>query len=733
MKLSVLSLLYPFRGIAEWFKPIRENASEEILLKDGLFVYIGVITSFFTMLYAIISFIIEFKIGVVFQIICFIILYVNLFDYKKNKNFRKSSNIYIANCLVLSILVCSLFTGGLFSLVAPWLALISVTGILLLGFCADTIIWFVICTMIALAYGVMALMDITPVPQYNTAYTDIFYTICVAGLVMILFFLVIVFDVNRNIALKKLLDQNEELAAAKKKAEEATAAKSIFLAHMSHEIRTPMNAIIGYSELALKTELSVKQRDYVQKIDYSSRNLLGILNDILDVSKIEAGKIDIEHIPFNLEEVFMEVSNILAIRASKKGLEYIHHIDKEVPYKLIGDPQRIRQILLNLTGNALKFTERGQISLIATLDKTSNDCCMISFSVKDTGIGISDENLGKLFKAFSQVDESDSRVHGGTGLGLNISKNLAEMMGGTLTVKSEVGKGSEFIFTIRLEKQTSSSERLLAIPTEVLNYRILVVDDNELARFLIEEQLNEMGFRVTSVSGGEEAIHALRSEKSDPYGIVIMDWLMPEIDGIETTKRIQNDPAIVSIPLVLMISAHMKEDIIERAEHIGIKTFVVKPVNPSVLYDAIVETVSSAYDGKKVASIINATDSTRSLKFDSQRVLLCEDNEMNKQIAYELLTGEGFKVTTAENGKAAIMLIEKQAFDLVLMDLQMPIMGGIEATKLIRSGKFQSNVPIIAMTAHANIGMQTICLEAGMNDYVSKPISPERLFEVIRL
>lgn len=718
-------------GIAvQWFQPTRTETSEEQLSADSLLIYITLITSIFAVIYALISYFIGFKVGVIFETICLLLLIGELFLFKYTKAFRLCANIYLANCLFISVLACSYFSGGIHSQVTPWLALIPVAGVLLLGFGVDIILWFSLCATSAMGFGIMDMMGFQFPQLYDLRYTGIFFTICIVGLIMILFSIAMVFDFNRNHVMGKIMIQNQQLALATEIAQAATQAKGDFLANMSHEIRTPMNAIIGFSNLVLKTEMTPKQRDYISKIEVSSKSLLSILNDILDVSKIEAGKMQIEEIEFNLEEVFVGLTNMISVKACEKGVEFISHIGSNVPLALIGDPLRLGQVLLNFTTNAIKFTEKGQISVVAKAEHIDEKTCRIRFSVSDTGIGISKANMAKLFHAFSQADNSMTRKYGGTGLGLTISESLVHLMGGNISVESHENVGSTFSFAIQLKRQAAENQRTLFLPKELIGFNVLVVDDNALARELISEQLSSMGFKVQAVGSGPEAIGYLKSTAIiNPVDLVLMDWSMPGMDGIETTRLITSDPTIDYKPMVFMVSAHAREDIVKNAENIGIKTFITKPVNQSLLFDAIVESLGHGQKSNKNYGTGSAPES--SFHFADSRVLLVEDNVMNQQIAIELLNSVGFKVITANNGKEAVDLTSKNQFELILMDLQMPVMGGYEAAKAIRSSGECRQVPIIAMTAHAFQGVRDECYAVGMNDYVSKPIEPENFFETL--
>lgn len=539
-------------------------------------------------------------------------------------------------------------------------------------------------------------------------------------------------DSNKiKLVLGSILDISE-LMQAKQAAEAATQAKSDFLANMSHEIRTPMNAVMGMTHLALQNEMDPKQRNYLNKIDSSAKALLRIINDILDFSKIEAGKLDIEKTEFHLDDVIDNLANLLTVQVEEKGLELLFHVNPDVPVNLVGDPLRLNQILLNLISNAVKFTDQGEIVISAELSESTEQDCLIKFSVSDTGIGLSDEQQNKLFQSFTQADTSTTRKFGGTGLGLVICKRLAELMEGDIGVQSEIGKGSTFWFSARLglHSKMKAAPRLLA--EDFKDMRVLVVDDNKTSRVILSEALSTMGCLPETAESGEVALEKLQNAPPDaPFELVLMDLKMHGIDGIETTRRLKENPSLVKIPTVIMVTAYGREEIMQQAKGAGAAGFLIKPVNQSVLFDTIIETFDKDAEKTRRVEPRATTTLDKIETLSGAKVLLTEDNEINQEVALGLLRQVGLEVVIADNGRKAVERVQEEDFDLVLMDIQMPEMDGFEATLEIKKIDRCKDWPIIAMTAHAMASDREKSIQAGMVDHINKPIDPEQLYQTL--
>jgi two-component system sensor histidine kinase/response regulator len=473
-------------------------------------------------------------------------------------------------------------------------------------------------------------------------------------------------------------------------------------------------------------ELMPRQRDYLVKIRNSAQLLLGIINDILDFSKVEAGKLSVETIDFELDKVLENVGNLISERASAKGLELIFDVAPSVSSRFRGDPLRLGQILINFCNNAVKFTEEGEVVVKARVLEDAEDSQLVEFSVSDTGIGMSEAQIGRLFQAFEQADTSTTRKYGGTGLGLAISKRLAELMGGDVAVTSELGKGSTFRFTARLGRSIAAS-RPHVLRSDLCGRRVLIIDDNPPARAVLSNLLTHIGFVADEAASGEEGIEMVRQaiEARQPYEIAFVDWQMPRLDGIETCKRISEQ--LSPPPHLVMVTAYGREEVLKQAEASGIENVLVKPVTSSTLFDATLVVL----DPSDTPAHVLTAPSFDAAQTRGRRVLLVEDNEINQEVAMGQLEDAEVHVDLAENGEIAVRMVQDNDYDLVLMDMQMPVMDGIEATRAIRADPRFADLPIIAMTANAMAADRDRCLEAGMNDHIPKPIDPDELFKIL--
>lgn len=568
-------------------------------------------------------------------------------------------------------------------------------------------------------FGILYLENQTTANAFNESQIELLKSISVQAAVSL-----------SNALLYKTLEQRveqrtQDLAEAKQKAEEATHAKSNFLANMSHEIRTPMNAVIGLSRLAMRTQLSLEQKDFLNKILDSSESLLGLINDILDFSKIEAGKMTLEYEQFELDQVIQRGVGVCNLKAHEKGLELITYVSSDVPNFYIGDGFRLQQVITNLISNAVKFTDIGTVSLEVFPTRIDGDFGL-KFEVKDTGIGMTPDQQQKLFNSFSQADDSVTRKYGGTGLGLSICKQLTELMGGEIGVESEIGKGSTFTFSIKL-KQESEPEVVTQVKCQnIENLKVLVVDDIELSRKVILDVLASSGITADHAADGVQAVQAIERavEKEQMYDLIIMDWRMPNMDGIEAVRCIRQELNQYA-PKVLMVSAYDKDEARDKALGLGISGFLEKPINQSVLMDHLVEMMSGDELTLEETVEVTVPDLT------NHEILLVEDNAINRQVAMGFLADTNANVTIAENGEIALSKVQQSEFDLVLMDIQMPVMDGLTATKKIRQ-ELKLELPIVAMTAHAMAGDDEKSFAAGMNAHVTKPIDPEQLMATLQ-
>lgn len=556
---------------------------------------------------------------------------------------------------------------------------------------------------------------------------------------LIFFVIILLMGLLANKAHSALETFTHSLAAARDEADAANHAKSDFLANMSHEIRTPMNAIIGMSYLALKTDLTKAQRNYIHKVKLSSDTLLGLINDILDFSKIEAGKLDIEKVDFQLENVLDNITNLVGLRASDRGLELLIQVDRDVPTNLIGDPLRLGQILINLSNNAVKFTEKGEVKISISVAERQGDDIKLNFAVSDSGIGMKQEQASKLFTKFTQADSSTTRKYGGTGLGLAISKELSQLMGGDIHVSTELGKGSTFSFTIATRVSHSIQQHRVVVPASINNLKVLVVDDNSSARLIVGDILESLKLTPTLSSSVDEALIELHTAdaQNKPFDLVISDWKMPKRDGVDLLAELKNGQQL-TMPKIMMLTAYDREELAEFIEQRGfeVPSILDKPITSSHLYDSIVSLYGLDSDRVSRSELEQQNQLANVQQLAGANILLVEDNEINQELATELLEGQQIKVTIAENGQQAIDLYQQAItddvpFDGILMDCQMPVMDGYEATLHIRNKIKDTQTPIIAMTANVMERDKEKALNCGMTDIIAKPIDVGSMFATL--
>jgi len=539
---------------------------------------------------------------------------------------------------------------------------------------------------------------------------------------------------------KTIADRTAELRVATEKAESANEAKSSFLATMSHEIRTPMNAIINMTTLTLETTLTSKQHQYLTIVESSSKGLLALINDILDFSKIEAGKLDLEAAPFSLRQLLEEVTHSFRGRVLEKHVEFIVHVALDVPDQVIGDTLRLRQVLINLVGNAFKFTDKGEVVLRVKMEdrqalhdeNNGEENITLRFEVQDSGIGIPKDKQAGLFTAFSQVDSSTSRKYGGTGLGLAICQKLVALMGARLTVESQSGKGSLFAFPVQFRHSIADTRRYLTVPAGIQDIRALIIEDNPASQELLHTLFESYGMACEVVGSGEQGLNLLKrhdtgSDSSQAFNLVVLDWLLPGIDGLKTAQRVRRRYKQEQLPII-MISAFAGKEEEAKAIEVGIDHFLPKPITASSLYDTIMQVKGVVGEREAPSPVMDVADS----EFAGLRLLLAEDNEVNQFVAEEILTAAGFELDIAQNGREAIERFRQRPYAAILMDIQMPEMDGLEATRRIRDELQGKPLPIIAMTANAMKSEEEACRAAGMDDFVPKPVDRALLFRTLR-
>ncbi len=623
---------------------------------------------------------------------------------------------------VLVALTC--VTGGLGTVALWWLSSVPIIGLILSGI-RSGVGWAAASCLACTVFFGFAEYEIT-FPNDIGERSHLLGWAAVCGIILCAFTLTLVFQVSEGTARKAL-------EAARDESHQASRAKSAFLANMSHEIRTPMNAIIGMTELVLSSELKHEQREYLNVVQQSSDALLVLLNDILDFSKIEAGKLELACRPFDLHESLGDMMKALAVRAHQQGLEVVCDIRQDVPRVVIGDVGRLRQVIVNLVGNAIKFTEQGQVVFSVQCESATDDSVWLYFSVNDTGVGIPHDKQQVIFEMFEQADTSTTRRFGGTGLGLAISSELVRMMDGQISVTSEPDQGSTFHFNARFGRAEQDSVPPASVsPVDMAGLRVLVVDDNATNRRILEQMLRAWRIEPTVAESAERAFELLElaQRESQPYQLVLTDAHMPGTDGFMLSERIKRHPQLQSTVLMMLTSGDLPGDI-ARCDELGIASYLLKPVKQSELLQTVAATLRVGHSPKSHV----ATPTFESTgPGDAYRILLVEDSPVNQKLAVAILSRKGHDVVVANNGLEAVHAFKSQSFDVILMDIQMPEMDGLEATRAIRAAEKSNGhrIPIVAMTAHALKGDRQRCLKAGMDEYLTKPIHAKRLLETIQ-
>ena len=633
----------------------------------------------------------------------------------------------IAGSIFVVLIGLAMITGGTGAPSLWWLSAVPIIG-LILGGVRPGMVWAGLSCLGCLGFLLLEQWGIRFSQEIGPEDLRVLNWAAVSGIILCAFSLTLAFKLGEDAA-------RRDLEAARAGSDQANRAKSAFLANMSHEIRTPMNAVIGMTELVLGTGLNPQQREYLNVVRQASESLLSLLNDILDFSKIEAGKLQLDCRPFDLHECLGDTMKALGVQAFRKGLELICEIRPEVPRAVVGDPGRLRQIIVNLVGNAIKFTERGEVALTVRCEACAEGEVRLRFSVADTGIGIPQDKQHIVFGLFEQADASTTRRYGGTGLGLAICSRLVGMMAGQICVESEEGRGSTFHFTARFGRAAESElPRPAARPATIRDTRILIVDDNATNRRILDEVLRSWGVKPDLAADAHQALgllhHAHRA--GEPYRLVVTDAHMPDVDGFMLAQQIRQSAELRETVLMMLTSGDNADDL-ARCAALQIASYLLKPVKQSELLDEMLRTLSVATTEDNRAER-QAVDEAVAGPHPALRILLVEDSPVNQKLANAVLQKAGHQVTIANHGREAVEIWQANTFDVILMDIQMPEMDGYEATQAIRDHERTrgGHVPIIAMTAHALKGDRQRCLEAGMDEYVSKPIHAKRLLETIQ-